>query len=81
MKRKLIKKNITKVEVMRKHAIQYGIPFWLYYHDSYVGKEEMDHYRFLKWYSYTKQGRLDGAYEMWTGKEPTRLCVGSKGKL
>lgn len=80
MKRKLIKRNKAFLSKCIKDAK--GWPLYLFLYDRYskMSVIETRYYKKLRKESYTKQGRINGLYLMWYGKEPSRICVGLKGK-
>lgn len=81
MKRKLIKRNKAFLSKCIKNDAK-GWPLYLFFYDKYSKMSIMErwYYKKLKKESYTKQGRINGLYLIWHGKEPSRICVGLKGK-
>lgn len=81
MKRKLIKRNKAFLSKCIKNDAK-GWPLYLFFYDkcSKMSIMERRYYKKLRKESYTKQGRINGLYLMWHGKEPSRICVGLKGK-
>lgn len=81
MKRKLIKRNKAFLSKCIKNDAK-GWPLYLFFYDKYSKLSIMErwYYKKLRKESYTKQGRINGLYLMWHGKEPSRICVGLKGK-
>lgn len=79
MKRKLIKRNKMFLSKCIKAAKGWPLSLFLYDRYSKQVVEEGRYYSKLRKRSYTKQGRINGLYLMWHGKEPSRICVGLKG--
>lgn len=79
MKRKLIKRNKRFLSKCIKAANGWPLSIFLWDYYSKQTVEETRYYRKLRKESYTKQGRINGLYLMWHGKEPSRICVGLKG--
>lgn len=81
MKRKLIKRNKEFLNNCIKAAN--GWPLFIFLYDWYSKQsvEEARHYKKIRKESYTKQGRTNGLYLMWHGKEPSKICVGLKGRI
>lgn len=80
MKRKLIKRNKEFLSKCLKAAKGWPLSLFLYDWYSKQAVEETQYYRKMRRESYTKQSRIDGRYFIWHGKEPSRICVGLKGR-
>lgn len=81
MKRKLIKRNKEFLNNCIKAANGWPLCLFLYDHYSRQTVDEERYYKKVRKESYTKQGRTNGLYLMWHGKEPTKICVGLKGHV
>lgn len=79
MKRKLIKRNKAFLSKCIKDAKGWPLDLFLYRYSEILVMERR-YYKKLRKESYTKQGRINGLYLRWHGKEPSRICVGLKGK-
>lgn len=81
MKRKLIKRNKEFLNNCIKAANGWPLCIFLYDYYSRQSVEEARHYKKIRKESHTKQGRINGLYLMWYGKEPTKICAGLKGRI
>jgi len=81
VKQKLIKRNKEFLNNCVKKADGWPLNLFLYDWYSRQSVEETRDYKKFKKVAYTKQGRINGLYLMLHGKEPSKICVGSKGRI
>lgn len=81
MKRKLIKKNkqFWKKFIDESEGWPIGIRFYDYYSPQMLVEDK--YYRDMNKEARTKKSRVSGFYTEWFGEEPSRYCVGRKGKI